>query len=66
MDSSAADRVYGQLVLFSRRYAERDDEFTSPLIRTIKRHRTGSGARPMTDDESGSSGMRASTRASQE
>ena len=49
--SSAADRIHEQLVIFFRWYAERDDDFASPLIRTMKRHRKGTGARPMTDDE---------------
>jgi len=48
---SVADRIHEQLAIFFRWYAERDDEFTSPLVRTMKRHRTGNGARPMTDDE---------------
>ncbi len=49
--SSVADRIHEQLAIFFRWYAERDDEFTSPLIRTMKRHRAGSGARAMTDAE---------------
>ena len=49
--TSVADRVHEQLAIFFRWYAERDDEFTSPLVRTMKRHRKGAGARPMTDDE---------------
>jgi integrase len=49
--TSVADRVHEQLGLFFRWYAGRDDDFTSPLVRTIKRHRKGTGARPMTDDE---------------
>ena len=49
--SSVADRIHEQLAIFFRWYAERDDDFTSPLVRTMKRHRAGSGARPMTDDE---------------
>jgi integrase len=49
--SSVADRVHEQLAIFFRWYAERDDEFTSPLVRTMKRHRKGPGARPMTDNE---------------
>jgi len=48
---SVADRLHEQLAMFFRWYAERDDEFTSPLVRTMKRHSKGSGARPMTDDE---------------
>ncbi len=48
---SVADRVHEQLSLFFRWYAERDDDFTSPLVRTMKRHRAGSGAHPMTDME---------------
>jgi integrase len=49
--SSAADDVYEQLSIFFEWYAARDEEFTSPLIKTMKRHKKGSGARPMTDDE---------------
>ena len=49
--TSVADRVHEQLAIFFRWYAERDDEFTSPLVRAMKRHRRGTGARPMTDDE---------------
>ena len=49
--TSVADRVHEQLAIFFRWYAERDDEFTSPLVRAMKRHRKGAGARPMTDDE---------------
>jgi integrase len=48
---SAADRIHEQLAIFFRWYAHRDDEFVSPLVRTLKRHRNGDGARPMTDDE---------------
>ena len=48
---SVADRIHEQLALFFRWYAERDDDFTSPLVRTTKRHRNGGGARPLTDDE---------------
>lgn len=48
---SVADRVHEQLAIFFRWYAERDDEFTSPLVRAMKRHRAGCGARPMTNDE---------------
>src|SRR5262249_5259535 len=33
---SVADRIYEQLALFFRWYAQRDDDFTSPLIRTTK------------------------------
>lgn len=49
--TSVADRVHEQLGTFFRWYAQRDDEFTSPLVRAMKRHRRGTGARPMTDDE---------------
>jgi integrase len=49
--SSVADKIHEQLTLFFRWYAERDDDFTSPLVRTMKRHRKGTGARSMTDDE---------------
>ena len=49
--TSVADRVHEQLAIFFRWYAERDDEFTSPLVRAMKRHRRGAGARPLTDDE---------------
>ena len=37
--TSVADRVHEQLTIFFRWYAERDDEFTSPLVRAMKRHR---------------------------
>ena len=49
--ASVADRVHEQLAIFFRWYAQRDDEFTSPLVRPMKRHRGGTSARPMTDDE---------------
>lgn len=49
--SSVADRIHEQLAMFFRWYAERDDDFISPLTRTLNRHRKGTGARPMTDDE---------------
>jgi integrase len=49
--SSVADRVHEQLSIFFRWYAERDDEFASSLVRPMKRHPTGPGARAMTDDE---------------
>ncbi len=49
--TSVADRVHEQLAIFFRWYAERDDEFSSPLVRAMKRHRKGTGARAMTDDE---------------
>jgi integrase len=49
--SSAADDVYEQLSIFFEWYAARDEEFTSPLIKTMKRHQKGPGARAMTDDE---------------
>ncbi len=48
---SVADRVHEQLSLFFKWYAGRDDDFTTPLVRTLKRHRRGAGARPYTDDE---------------
>jgi integrase len=49
--TSVADRAREQLAIFFRWYAERDDDFVCPLVRTLKRHRKGAGARPMTDDE---------------
>ncbi len=49
--SSVADRVHEQMAIFFRWYAERNDDFRSPLVRTIKRHRKGTGARPMADGE---------------
>lgn len=48
---SVADRIHEQLDIFFRWYAQRDDEFSSPLVRTLKRHRKGPGASHMTDDE---------------
>ncbi len=49
--SSAADDILEQLSMFFEWYAARDDEFTSPVIRKMKRHQKGTGARVMTDDE---------------
>lgn len=49
--SSTADRVHEQLAIFFRWYSQRDDEFTSPLVRLIPRHRKGTGARSLTDEE---------------
>lgn len=49
--SSVADRVFEQLSVFFDWYAARDDDFTSPLSKQMKRHRKGNGARPLTDSE---------------
>ena len=49
--TSAADRVYFELGRFFDWFASRDDDFRSPLVRSMKRHAPGDGARPMTDDE---------------
>jgi hypothetical protein len=49
--TSAADRVYFELGRFFDWFAARDDDFRSPLVRSMKRHAPGDGARLMTDDE---------------
>lgn len=49
--TSVADRAFVILSVFYKWYASRDDEFTSPLIPSMRRHTSGEGTRPMTDDE---------------
>lgn len=49
--TSVADRAFVILGVFFKWYAARDDEFTSPLVASMRRHTAGDGSRPLTDDE---------------